>query len=501
MTAIKNLIDGNGNQYFPQTHTKAVIDDQGNSVEGVLGMQTQLINQAQMEAGVVPSDIYPTKGSTNWATSGGIWSELYNSTDVFINSSEVTWSAGNINSQGALVTTYANMYTIVDIEKGVEYRLRLNNSTSFKLNTYKYVNNKWTAISALTGLTGEVTTTFTITDSTRILFMFWDKPAAAQAQSISLCVDIVAKKYVESSAFDEAPTANSRKWVVSGGLFNVLQNTPKIEDTLTQSDLDIVDESHNIILRLSGGEIKTKNFDSRLVYTNDVFKNKTFSFIGDSITTYSGISGVSNTFYPQNDVNSVNKTWWYILLNLCNAQLCRISATGGSCITDGKGTAPSFQLRYNSLFSNGESGSSPDYIFILGGINDWNTNTPLGNFTEEYSGNELPSTFIPSYRRLLYNLQITYPNSQIISLTPIRAFYGTLTSNYPPTKNGNNLNDYANAIVECCKIHGAVCVDLYNMFNLNLQNINTYTIDKLHPKAIMMEKMAKIIYQNIINLF
>ena len=26
MNAIKKLIDGNGNQYFPQTHTKAVVD-------------------------------------------------------------------------------------------------------------------------------------------------------------------------------------------------------------------------------------------------------------------------------------------------------------------------------------------------------------------------------------------------------------------------------------------------------------------------------------------
>lgn len=222
MTAIKKLTDSSGVQYFPQTHTKAVVDDQGNSVEGVLGMQTQLINQAQLEVGVVPSDIYPTKGSTNWATSGGIWSELYDSTDVFINSSEVTWSAGNVNSQGALVTTYANMYTIVDIETNVEYRLRLNNSTSFTLSTYKYVNNKWNVISGLGSLTGEVTKTFTVTDSTRILFMFWDKPTAAQAQAIPLSVDVFSKKYMEKIPFDTEPTDESNNLVTSGGVYDAM---------------------------------------------------------------------------------------------------------------------------------------------------------------------------------------------------------------------------------------------------------------------------------------
>lgn len=203
MTAIKKLTDSSGVQYFPQTHTKAVVDDQGNSVEGVLGMQTQLINQAQLEVGAVPSDIYPTEGSTNWPTSGGVWSELYDSVNVFTNSSDVTWSAGNINSSGALVTTYANMYTIVNIEKDREYKLHLDNSTSFTLNTYKYANSKWNKISELSSLTGEVTKTFTITDSTRILFLLFDQPTAEQAQAITLSLNTATDKYVKSLIFED----------------------------------------------------------------------------------------------------------------------------------------------------------------------------------------------------------------------------------------------------------------------------------------------------------
>lgn len=76
MTAIKKLIDGGGNQCFPQTHMAAVVDEDGNSVKSVLDMQTQLINQAQMAQGDVPSDIAPIEGSSNWVTSGGIFNAV-----------------------------------------------------------------------------------------------------------------------------------------------------------------------------------------------------------------------------------------------------------------------------------------------------------------------------------------------------------------------------------------------------------------------------------------
>ena len=228
MTQIKKVKTSEGVQFYPQTHTKAVIDDNGYTAESRLGAMQDEINQAQLAVGAVPSDLAPTEDSSNWVTSGGMFNALYDSVEVFTNSSEITWSAGNINSQGAIATNYANMYTIVDIEANVEYRLRLNNSTSFKLNIYKYVNNKWTVISGLSSLTGEVTMTFTVTDSTRILFMFWDKPTAAQAQAIPLSVDIVTKKYVEYSSFDSEPTNGSSNPVTSDGVYNALPCYEKV---------------------------------------------------------------------------------------------------------------------------------------------------------------------------------------------------------------------------------------------------------------------------------
>lgn len=85
MTATKKLINGSGNQYFPQTHTKAVVDDNGYTAESRLAAIQDEINNLQEGVVVVgegmtpvPSDLTPTSSSSNWVTSGGI----YNAIDV-----------------------------------------------------------------------------------------------------------------------------------------------------------------------------------------------------------------------------------------------------------------------------------------------------------------------------------------------------------------------------------------------------------------------------------
>lgn len=72
----KARIFPSGEQFFPITHTKAVVDDNGYSVESRMQAVQDEVNQAQMEIGAVPSDLAPTEGSTNWVTSGGLYNAL-----------------------------------------------------------------------------------------------------------------------------------------------------------------------------------------------------------------------------------------------------------------------------------------------------------------------------------------------------------------------------------------------------------------------------------------
>lgn len=76
MTQIKKVKTSEGVQFYPQTHTKAVIDDNGYTAESRLQAMQDEINQAQLEVGAVSSDLAPTEGSTNWVTSGGVYNEL-----------------------------------------------------------------------------------------------------------------------------------------------------------------------------------------------------------------------------------------------------------------------------------------------------------------------------------------------------------------------------------------------------------------------------------------
>lgn len=76
MTQIKKVKTQEGVQFYPQTHTKAVIDDNGNTTESRLGAMQDEINQAQLEVGAVPSDLAPTENSSNWVTSGGVYNSI-----------------------------------------------------------------------------------------------------------------------------------------------------------------------------------------------------------------------------------------------------------------------------------------------------------------------------------------------------------------------------------------------------------------------------------------
>ncbi len=92
MAKIRQLKDKNDEVFYPQTHTKAVVDSNGYTAESRLQAMQDEINQAQLAVGAVPSDLTPTENSTNWVTSGGVFNViqvLSNAiADFFINVNE-----------------------------------------------------------------------------------------------------------------------------------------------------------------------------------------------------------------------------------------------------------------------------------------------------------------------------------------------------------------------------------------------------------------------------
>lgn len=74
MAKIKKIYDDSARttQVYPQTHEKAVIDNNGVSLDSKLGAIVDMVNQKQMEVGTVPFDLEPTEGNTTHVVSSDV---------------------------------------------------------------------------------------------------------------------------------------------------------------------------------------------------------------------------------------------------------------------------------------------------------------------------------------------------------------------------------------------------------------------------------------------
>lgn len=136
MTQIVKVTNKNGVQVFPQTHTKAVIDDNGYTAESRLQAMQDEINQAQLKVDAVPSDLAPTENSSNWVTSGGVYNALQNiQTELYTEVEKdllprLEESNGYITSDGKWKTsdTYRGGYADVSDFHGKTIKITANSN-------------------------------------------------------------------------------------------------------------------------------------------------------------------------------------------------------------------------------------------------------------------------------------------------------------------------------------------------------------------------------------
>ena len=251
-------------------------------------------------------------------------------------------------------------------------------------------------------------------------------------------------------------------------------------------DFGISDELGYVLLSLANGNISVKNF------TNAPLKGKKVSFLGDSITTYANYPGSNNPFYTGSNagVSSVNQTWWKSLCDKQWATVNRIYAYGGGDLIN------RLCLQYNNLYSGGTSGTAPDIVFILVGINDWYHNKTLGTIEDAENSN---TTFYAAYKYLLKNLKETYPNAQIIGLTMLNSMIYSTTVPYLNTNNVS-IRDFCKAVVECCDYYSVPCIDLNKIVNINDGNYTELLADYTHPNITGIGMMTKAIINNIHNV-
>ena len=215
------------------------------------------------------------------------------------------------------------------------------------------------------------------------------------------------------------------------------------------------------------------------------------SFLGDSISTYSGISnstsynptiGSNVIWYPNNNYSGANiapsETWWYQTANELGYEICVNNSWSGSVVN----TAQTYNVRAKNLHNN--LMHAPDIIVVFIGVNDYAANTPVGNYDGIMTCPSTPSNFSEAYGRMLINIKNTYPKAKVFACT-----FLSDRKRMSSDVNGSGISilDYLNAIKTISGNLGVNVIDLYNDSGINGSNIGSYTVDRLHPNSVGMD--------------
>lgn len=233
--------------------------------------------------------------------------------------------------------------------------------------------------------------------------------------------------------------------------------------------------------------------DVNVQIIKEKLQGKYVSFLGDSITTWKGISdslAVNNTFrekedcppcYPRGDVDVVEKTWWYKVIDGFGLKLLVNNAIGGSTAWG----LPHIQWaacnhRCVNLHANtGElEGTDPDVIFVCIGVNDvsWTRVTVDG--------------FLWAYNTMIDKMCARYPNAEIFLMNIPHPVGG-----WHPIEKHNAINKIIEETGERCNLK------VIHLRNSVADDGEHLTSDTLHPNAAGMDAYYRVICEELYDYY
>lgn len=156
------------------------------------------------------------------------------------------------------------------------------------------------------------------------------------------------------------------------------------------------------------------------IYTDEMpdLKGKNISILGDSISTFSGISnnasetnstiGSNAIFYPNAQIDKASETWWSQSANATGMNVLVNNSWSGSRVLNNGGAA--YQTRCTQLHDDTGSnkGTNPDVIAVYIGINDFNGGNAIGSFSSveeiytEENGYIVPENVAQAYAIMIF---------------------------------------------------------------------------------------------------
>ncbi len=156
---------------------------------------------------------------------------------------------------------------------------------------------------------------------------------------------------------------------------------------------------------------------------------KTISILGDSYSTYCGwVPSDYNYWYDdngnecENDMTSVEQTWWRLLCKEMNLVMLSNCSSSGSTVcntgydaTDASTTSFIYRMKRELGETRGLE-EQPDVILVFGGTNDFWAGSPIG--TEQYDNWDEASLkqFAPALAYMFDYLRTWNPKSKIYSI-------------------------------------------------------------------------------------
>lgn len=247
---------------------------------------------------------------------------------------------------------------------------------------------------------------------------------------------------------------------------------------------------------------------------NSTLSGKSMSILGDSISTYAGISDDSALGYSSHaawykasnmagyNMTDENDTWWMQAINNNNMTLEANNSWGGAYVIDGKtADGESTDDPQNSGMIRAEHlGDNPDIIAVFMGANDIiKIGADPGTFNAEtYAnvGTDITSStvFVDAYSVMAKRLLSFYPDSDIYLFTIM--YNGRVSSNLL-----DSYNDVIRGIANYSDSDNIHLVDLSVGNGTEIVDETNYTTylgsDNIHPNAVGMDYITSVFEKSL----
>ena len=232
---------------------------------------------------------------------------------------------------------------------------------------------------------------------------------------------------------------------------------------------------------------------------------KNLSILGDSISTYKGVSNDANANATiggnavcygkeiSSTVVGLDDTWWMQAVNNADMNIVVNNSWAGSNVATNYGNETKGGCTARAENLHDEGGVNPDIVAVYMGINDCGCLTDVGEFNDisdiwdgtQYVGNT--EKFATAYATMVHKLTTKYNPEEVFLFTLPRNFYL-----WKGTKEEYNAlqDEYNKMIYKIAEVFGCQVVDLATM--VGEKHSRDLLADDIHPNATGMDIITAV---------